>query len=214
MRIIYKVTANQRGICVLNNLQDIACRLQLQGYRRIYCLCWFVYLLTSTWASCRSPFETHREFHSHSQTQPILCLLFFSDYFFPHTVITRWRHVFVAVVRVSPCVAWALWSVFAWKYRYFWMKPLSAAVQSVGGDKDIIVISAFIFVRIIVHSRASKRDSVFKAWCWLSKKRAHFTVHVLLCMGLLSVLVIFRQRSVSSTWELFGFTTNVIWECA
>lgn len=43
------------------------------------------------------------------------------------------------------------------------MKPLSAAVQSVGGDKDIIVISAFIFVQIIVHSRASKRDSVFKA---------------------------------------------------
>lgn len=48
VRIIYKVTANQRGICVINNLQDISCRLQLQRYRRIYCLCRFVYLLTST----------------------------------------------------------------------------------------------------------------------------------------------------------------------
>lgn len=102
----------------------------------------------------------------------------FSDYFLFPTIITRWRHVFVAVVRVRPCVVWALWSVFAWKYRYFWMKPLSAAVQSVGGDKDIIVISHFIFVQIIVHNRWSKRNSVFNAWCWLSKKHAHFTVDV------------------------------------
>lgn len=48
VRIIYKVTENQRGICVINNLQDISCRLQLQRYRRIYCRYRFVYLLTST----------------------------------------------------------------------------------------------------------------------------------------------------------------------